>query len=107
MLHATARIRLLKTEEGGRVSCVRSGYRPNIRFGALYTDVALTLWDRQQAYPGDDCEVGVTFVNLDYIREYLVTGASSKLMEGSRKVGEGTCLSIPQTYQKQKVSAGE
>ena len=53
MLHVTARIKLLKTEEGGRTSWVRSGYRPNIRFGDLYTDGALTFLDHQQVYPGD------------------------------------------------------
>jgi hypothetical protein len=37
MLHITARIRLLKTEEGGRTAFVRSGYHPNVRFGELYT----------------------------------------------------------------------
>ena len=53
MLHITARMKLLKTEEGGRTSCVRSGYRPNIRFGDLYTDGALTFLDHPQVYPGD------------------------------------------------------
>ena len=57
MLHVTARIKLLKTEEGGHTSCVRSGYRPNILFGDLYTDGALTFLDHQQVYPGDKCEV--------------------------------------------------
>ena len=41
MLHITARMKLLKIEEEGRTSCVRSRYRPNIRFGDLYTDGAL------------------------------------------------------------------
>ena len=38
MLHITARMKLLKTEEEGRTSCVRSVAPPNIRFGDLYTD---------------------------------------------------------------------
>ena len=61
MLHVTARIKLLKTEAGGRTSWVRSGYRPNIRFGDLYTDGVLTFLDHEQVYPGDKCEVRVTF----------------------------------------------
>ena len=40
MLPVIARIKLLKTEAGGRTSWVRSGYRPNIRLGDLYTDGA-------------------------------------------------------------------
>ena len=99
MLHITARIRLLTTEEGGRTSCVRSGYRPNIRFGDLYTDGALTLLDRQQASPGDECDVRVTFVNPAYVREHLQVGARFEITEGSRKVGEGAILAIPQVSQ--------
>lgn len=53
MLHVTARIKLLKAEEGRRTSCARSEYQPSIRFGDLYTDdeetdgfECLTLWRR-------------------------------------------------------------
>jgi hypothetical protein len=48
MLHVTARIVILKTKAGGRTLWVRSEYRPNIRFGDLYTDGALTFLDHQQ-----------------------------------------------------------
>jgi translation elongation factor EF-Tu-like GTPase len=94
MLHVTARIKLLKTETGGCTSCVRSGYRPSIRFGDLYTDGALTLLDDQQVYPGDKCEVRVTFANLDYVRAYLRVGTCFDITEGPRRIGEGVILSI-------------
>ena len=106
MLHVTASIRLLKTEEGGRTSFVCSGYRPNMRFGALYTEGTLTFLDRQQAYPGDACEVQLTFVNPDYVRESLVVRARFDLMEGARKVGEGTLLAIPPVLQEAMAGAG-
>jgi len=105
MLQVTARIKLLKTEEGGRTAFVRSGYRPNVRFGALYTDGALTFVDRQQASTGDACAVRLTFVRPDYVRESLVVGAHFDLMEGPRKVGEGTILSIPAALPPQKGEA--
>ena len=105
MFHVTARIKLLKTAEGGRTSFVRSGYRPNFRFGDLYTDGALTFLDRQQAYPGDECEVRLTLVNPDYVMESLVVGAHFDIMEGPRKVGEGTILSIPTALQTQEGGA--
>lgn len=100
MLAVTAHIKLLKTEEGGRTAVVHSGYRPNLRFGVLYTDGAVTLVDRQQAAPGDECEVRVTLVNPDYVRASLVIGAHFDLMEGPRKVGEGTILAIPTASQQ-------
>jgi translation elongation factor EF-Tu-like GTPase len=101
MLHVIARIKLLKTEEGGRTSFVRSGYRPNIQFGGLYTDGAFTFLDRQQAYPGDECEVYITFVRPDYVKEYLRVGACFAMMEGPRKVGEGTILSLSRALDDQ------
>ena len=89
MLHITARMSLLKTDEGGRTSWVRSGYQPNIRFGDLYTDGVLTFLDHQPVYPGDTCEVHVTFANPDYVRAYLRVGACFDITEGLWKIGEG------------------
>src|SRR5436853_7397426 len=102
MLHVTARIRLLKTAEGGRASFVRSGYRPSFRFGDLYTDGTLTFLDRQQAYPSDECEVRLTLANPDYVRGPLVVGAHFDIMAGPRKVVEGTTVSIPTALQNQE-----
>jgi translation elongation factor EF-Tu-like GTPase len=99
MLDVSARIKLLKTEEGGRTSFVRSGYRPTLRFGHLYTDGALTFLGRQQVYPGDACEVHLILTHPDYVREYLVAGAYFDIMEGSRKIGDGTLLAIPAILQ--------
>ena len=106
MFHITARIRLLTTEEGGRTSYVRSGYRPTIRFGDLYTDGALTLLDRQQASPGDACEVHVTFVNPAYVREHLQVGTRFEITEGARKVGEGAILTAPRVVQNKEGEPG-
>jgi len=103
MLHVTARIRLLKTEEGGRTSFVRSGYRPNVRFGDLYTDGAFTFPAHQQVYPGDECDVRLTFVNPAYVRESLMVGACFDIMEGPHKVGEGRIVSIPAVLCKNEV----
>jgi translation elongation factor EF-Tu-like GTPase len=101
MVHVTARMKLFKTEEGGRTSFVRSGYRPNIQFGGLYTDGVFTFLDRQQAYPGDEYEVCVTFVHPDSVKEYLRVGACFAVMEGPRKVGEGTILSLSTALDEQ------
>jgi len=106
VLHITARIKLLKTEEGGCTSWVRSGYRPNIRFGDLYTDRALTFLDHQQVYPSDKCAVRVTFANPDYIRAYLGVGACFDITEGPRKVGEGLILSIPENQGQSQMAFG-
>lgn len=105
MIDVLARIRLLKTEEGGRTSFVCSGYRPTFRFGHLYTDGALTFLGHQEVYPGDACEVQLTLTNPDYVREYLVVGACFDIMEGPRKIGDGTLLSIPAMLQEKEIGA--
>ena len=104
MLHVTAMIKLLKTEEGGRTSYVCSGYRPNFRFGDLYTDGALTFPDHQQVSPGDECEVRITFANPAYVRASLRVGACFDITEGPRKIGEGVILSIPENQDQSKIA---
>ena len=104
MLHVTAMIKLLKTEEGGRTSYVCSGYRPNFRFGDLYTDGALTFPDHQQVSPGDKCEVRITFANPAYVRASLRVGACFDITEGPRKIGEGVILSIPENQDQSKIA---
>ncbi|RMF07309.1 MAG: hypothetical protein D6773_03670 [Alphaproteobacteria bacterium] len=95
MLDVFARIKLLPTADGGRRSSVRTGYRPNIRFGDLYTDGSFTFVDREEALPGDECEARLTFVNPSYVSDYLQVGSRFDITEGPRKVGEGQILSIP------------
>ena len=106
MRQVTARIKRSKTEAGGRTSCVRSGYRPNMRFGDLYIEGTLTFPDRQQAYPGDECEVCLTLAHPEYVREHLVVHAHFDIMEGARKVGEGTLLATPPALQKAGAASG-
>lgn len=100
MLTVTAHITLLKTEEGGRTGVMHSGYRLNLRFGALYTDGAVTFVDRQQAAPGATCAVRVTLVHPDYVGASLAVGAHFDLMAGPHNVGEGIILAIPATDQR-------
>jgi len=95
MLDLIARIRLLPTAEGGRKSFVRTGYRPNIRFGDLYTDGSFTFVDREEAQPGDEFEARLTLVNPSYVSDYLQVGSHFDITEGPRRVGEGQILSIP------------
>ena len=71
---------------------MRCGYRPNIRFGDLYTDGVFTLLDHQQVYPGDKCEMRVTFANPINVRAYLRAGACFDITEGPQKIGEGVIL---------------
>jgi hypothetical protein len=54
-------------------------------------------------YPGDECDVRLTFVNPAYVKESLMIGAYFDIMEGPHKVGEGKILSIPAALYQNKV----
>ena len=94
MVTVSARIQLLTTAEGGRHSAAASGYRPNLRFGELYTEVAITFQDRRELAPGEECVAKVTFAYPDYVRGYLNVGAEFEITEGGRRVGSGTIQRI-------------
>jgi elongation factor Tu len=90
MITVKAKIRMLTTGEGGRSSPAASGYRPNLRFGDIYTDVSITRQDRQHLAPGEECNATVVFANADQVREYLQVGVEFDVTEGGRRVGAGT-----------------
>jgi hypothetical protein len=46
----------------------------------------------------------LTLTNPDYVKEYLVVGACFDIMEGPRKIGDGSLLSIPAMLQEKEVS---
>jgi translation elongation factor EF-Tu-like GTPase len=91
---ASARIRLLRHDEGGRLTAAASGYRPTIRFGDLYTAGALDLLDRDAVEPGEECEVRIRFPNPDYVEDFLRPQQKFDITEGPKKVGEGVILIV-------------
>jgi len=96
MLRVQAIVRMLATDEGGRRTSCSTGYRPTIRFGAVYTESSFTVAGDRLVMPGDECHVEISFVNPSYVRRWLVAGQEFDVTEASRKVGHGRILSVDQ-----------
>lgn len=94
MATVRAKIRLLRTEEGGRLSGATSGYRPIVRVGDLHASGSIELLDRELIEPGDECEVNITILYRKYVEDHLTLGTTFDLTEGARKVGEGKVLAV-------------
>ena len=97
MIDVIANIHLMCGHEGGRKTFIRSGYRPNIRFGdAVYVDGAITFSDREKVFPGDQCRVKIRFPKPEFVKKYLTVGTTFDIHEGAHKVGEGKILALPE-----------
>ena len=95
MIEVMAKVHLLCTDEGGRQSFILSGYRPHIRFGnELYADGAIIFSDHEKLFPGDTCNVKITFPKPELVKEYLKVGTTFDIYEGPHKIGDGEIVSF-------------
>ena len=96
-----AKIRLLKTEDGGRQSGILSGYRPNHLFdnnienGQYNSFMGQIIWeDKSMIYPGEERELIVSFVASSAMDKYLTIGQKWWLYEGPHWIGNGEILAF-------------
>ena len=95
MREIMATVHLLCPQEGGRQSFIVSGYRPHIHFGnEVYADGAIMFSDGEKLFPGDTCNVTITFPKPEYVKEYLRIGTTFAIHEGPHKIGEGEIVSL-------------
>jgi Domain of unknown function (DUF5063) len=94
-----ARLRLLKTEEGGRQRPIQSGYRPDWDLGTTWlgqpsmTGGKVTLEGVQELAPGDEADVLLTpRAEEGWCGAEL--GAEISMHEGSRVVGYATLTGV-------------
>ncbi len=93
-----AEIRFLTTEEGGRQSPVKSGYRPHHDFGLEVTqvDAAHIYADDEWVAPGDSVIAGLIFppISRRYLEGQLRQGLEFTVQEGARIVGRGRITEV-------------
>ena len=86
------RLALLPTEQGGRHTAVRSGYRPNCWLGEvgggerLYHDALFTLEEVSEIAPGETGIARLQPLYPDYWRD-VTPGREAVVCEGRRVVG--------------------
>lgn len=91
----TARIQMLRTEEGGRKGPILSGYRPHLTFdGETFTDCGVQISNKEWLYPGEEAEVTLRLVHPEYVKEYLKVDQKFLLYEGSKKVASGVIVKV-------------
>ena len=99
LLEIKAKVKLLTAEEGGRKTGFISGYRPNHVFEynkqgeLLQTYIGDIVFDGQEIIePGEEKEVNVRFIPSQPIEQYLQTGRTWWLHEGSKLIGEAKVI---------------
>ena len=94
-----AGIRFLTTEEGGRQTPVRSGYRPNHDFGVegQLNDAVHQYIDKQWVAPGETVIAHLSFMapeHHDIFGGQLYEGFEFTVQEGARIVGRGRITKV-------------
>ena len=101
MIHIKANLKLIPTEEGGRQSGIKSGYRPNHVFEyqkngqfkyAYMGDIQ--LGQNELIMPGETKEVLVRFLSRQPIDEYINIGRKWWIHEGPNLIGEAEVIGI-------------
>jgi translation elongation factor EF-Tu-like GTPase len=95
----------LTAEEGGRHRAMASGYSPLLEFGLTingqrqYNSARMTLLDREEVNPGEDCRVRIRPLRPDLLQEVLRPNVSFDVTEGQRVVGHGVVVGVYSSVQ--------
>ena len=91
---------MIKTEDGGRKTAIRSGYRPNCWFGVtgdvgkVYNDCQVTFDVAGRIQPGEEADVFLTPFFPEYVRPIITIGQEFEICEGPKVVATGTITAI-------------
>ena len=98
MTELKADLHFVPTDEGGRLSSVASGYRPQFYFDGQDYDCTVTLPDNERVNPGDWAFAIIALSKyasgLLYCR--IAPGCAFQLREGAKVVAIGTVTSVLQ-----------
>lgn len=95
-----AKLRLRTTDEGGRRSGIKAGYRPNHVFeydnkgNLLTTYIGEITFDKEWIQLGDEEVVTVRFIRQRSIDKYLNVGQKWWIHEGPHLVGDAEIMEV-------------
>lgn len=89
-----AEIRFLTTEEGGRTTPARSGYRPQFYYDGHDWDAHQVYPDAEWVKPGDSVRTLLWFLSPDVHAGRVHVGMDFEIREGARVVGRGHITKI-------------
>lgn len=84
------------TEEGGRSTPAKSGYRPTIKFtfDKMLTSGMQTFLNKVEVHPGDTVEASIKILSEPHFRGRLEEGMEFIFTEGNRIIGTGIIQKI-------------
>ena len=79
------------TEQGGRKTPAKSGYRPQVKFDfeEMQTSGQQTFIDRELVFPGDIVEAEIKIISVDYFVNKLTEKMKFEFREGATVIGTG------------------
>lgn len=91
ILDFIAELTYLTTEEGGRKSPAKSGYRPHVKFDFddMHTSGQQTFIDREWVHPGDSVKAKIKILASDHFANSLKEEMKFTFWEGSNLIGTG------------------
>ena len=94
-------LRLIESENGGRKTSIRNGYRPDHVFEHEESGIVkyafigdIQLGDIEELNPGEQAKVKVRFLTHQPIEQHLKIGNKWSIHDGSKKVGTCEILNI-------------
>ncbi len=79
------------TEQGGRKTAAKTGYRPQVKFDfdEMQTSGQQTFIDREFVFPGDTIEAEIKILSVDYFTNKLTERMNFEFREGAKLIGTG------------------
>ncbi len=86
-----AELRYLTTEEGGRKTPAKSGYRPQIKFDfdEMQTSGQQTFINKEFVNPGENVKAKIKILSPDHFANTLTEGIEFEFREGATIIGKG------------------
>lgn len=86
-----AQLKYRTTEQGGRQTPAKSGYRPQVKFDftEMQTSGLQTFIDKEIVYPGDTVDAKIKISSPTYFAGSLIEGMEFEFREGATIIGTG------------------
>jgi elongation factor Tu len=94
--HFIAILKYRTTEEGGRTTPARSGYRPQLKFSfeEIQTSGQQVFIGKDTVRPGESVEAEITMVSPHIFKGRLSCGMVFEFREGDRVMGTGQIIEL-------------
>jgi translation elongation factor EF-Tu-like GTPase len=93
----SAKIHLLRPEEGGRKTPIYTGYRPTVYFGGRQTDGLIVFDPEEKPVLGGEYTVTIALAHPEYLGDALQKDATFDCREGPKIIGRGKVLNVETT----------